>query len=254
MEPTPQNTLDLARQGDPAAIAVILTYHLSQQSNTSASAIRLGSYLSVLIDTSYTAPPDRLVHLVLSILQDLDIQGISTVEINARQTDHPEVHWSQTIELTDLLIPTDTMTELPPADDSATSPQPDSGEVAERSPEPPAPIALTPETGEPSLYAFLQRPELVALLAFAVILVLWDAYIEWMGEIDATQPLTGVKLAKRLGVSPSTLSRVRYNANFSDWSRTLDPDGIAWSYEKKLYVPQVYRYATRDRALLSLTH
>lgn len=253
MEPTPQNTLDLARQGDPAAIAVILTYHLSQQSNTTASAIRLGNYLSVLIDTGFTAPQERLVHLVLSILQDLDIQGISVVEISARQTDDPEVRWSQTIELTDSPIRTATMmTESTPADPNAGS-YPAAIEI-ERSPNSPAPAASTAETGEASLYAFLQRPELVALLAFAVILVLWDSYIEWIGEIDPCQPLTGVKLAKRLGVSPSTLTRVRYHTNFSDWSRTLDPEGIAWSYENKLYVPQVLGYPTPDRELLSLTH
>lgn len=252
MEPAPQNTLDLARQGDPAAIAVILTYHLSQQSNTTASAIRLGNYLSVLIDTGYTAPQERLVHLVLSILRDLDIQGISVVEISARQTDDPEMHWSQTIELTDSPILTTTMTELPPAN-ATTSPHSTVTET-ERSLEFSSATTPTAETRDSPLYAFLQRPELVALLAFAVILVLWDSYIEWMGEIDASQPLTGVKLAKRLGVSASTLSRVRHHANFSQWSRTLDPEGIAWSYENKLYVPQVYGYPTPDRGVLSLTH
>ncbi len=247
MDKATQNTLELARQGDPGAIAVILTYHLSQRWNTSASAIRLGNYLSVLIDVSYAIPQARLVQLVLDILRDLDIQGITVIEINARQTDDPEVQWSQTIEL-DSPTPLTTMTDAPSADLTPAAPL--DLTTAERSPAP----EPASDTWEPSLYAFLQRPELVALLAFAIVLVLWDSYLEWMGEIDTSQPLTGVKLARRLGVSASTLSKFKYRANFSEWSRDLDPAGIAWSYENKLFVPQLYGYPTGDRELAGLTH
>lgn len=249
-----QNTLELARQGDPGAIAVILTYYLSQHDNTTASAIRLGNYLSVLIDASFAAPQDKLVSLVLSILRDLEIVGINVVEVSARQLGDQEVQWSQTIELADSHIPTPTMTQLTNSDSEATTDTPSTLSTAERSLEPSA-IAATPtEQWEPSLYAFFQRPELVALLAFAVLLVLWDSYMEWMGEIDTAQPLTGVKLARRLGVSASTLSRFKERTNFSDWSRDLDPDGIAWSYENKLFVPQVYHYPTNGQEWAGLSH
>jgi len=258
MENEAQNTLELARQGDPSAIAIILTYYLSQQSNATASAIRLGNYLSVLIDVSFATAQERLVNLVLSILTDLQITGISVVEISARQLGDREVQWSQTIELADSHVLNGTMTELTNADliDSSSTDAPVSSELAtaERSPDSPATATPSPEDWTPSLYTFFQRPELVALLAFAMILVFWDIYLEWMGEIDATQPLTGVKLARRLGVSTSTLSRFKGRANFSDWSRELDPDGIAWSYENKLFVPQVYAYSTPTQEWAGLSH
>lgn len=85
----------------------------------------------------------------------------------------------------------------------------------------------------------LQRPEMVALLAFALILLFWDTYMDWMAADDFTQPITGVKLARRLGISPSTLSRYKGRSNFSEWSQDLDPDGIAWVYEGKGFVPRL---------------
>lgn len=246
-----QNTLELARQGDPAAIAIILTYHLSQRFNTTASAIRLGDYLSILIDASFTTPQEQLVSRVLGILSDLAIVGISVVEISARQIGDRKVQWSQTIELATSHIPIAIMTNLTNSTPAVPVP---AGNHTLPEPAIAAPLTTPAETWEPSLHAFFQRPELVALIAFAVILVLWDSYLEWMGEIDATQPLTGVKLAQRLGVSASTLSRVKTRPNFREWSRDLDPDGIAWSYENKLFVPLGYSSPRGDRELVSLTH
>lgn len=230
---TGQNTLELAKQGDPAAIAVILTYYLSQRFNTTASAIRLGNYLSVLVDADFATNRDMLVHLILNILRDLRITGITTLEISARQIGDQEVQWSQTIELEDSPTPNAMTTDFIHSDSVDQQPA-----VEPISPKP----AIDPNANQewnPTLSTMLQRPEMVALIAFALILVLWDAYVQWLEEVDSTQPLTGTKLARRLGISASTLSRVKERTNFSQWSQELDPDGIAWSYENKVFVPRV---------------
>ncbi|MDX2241803.1 MAG: hypothetical protein NW224_14045 [Leptolyngbyaceae cyanobacterium bins.302] len=239
---TTHNTLELAKQGDPSAIAVILTYHLSQRFNTSASAIRLGNYLSVLIDTSLidtssTTEREKLVNLVLSILRDLKIEGVTVLEIGVRQIGDRKVQWSQTIELEDSPIPTD-MTETVMTESMNPGAIEQAPALESSPPQPAAPATSDPEW-EATLKTLVQRPEMVALVAFALILVLWDTYLEWMEALDPTEPLTGVRLARRLGISASTLSRFKERANFSQWSQDLDPDGIAWSYENKVFVPRL---------------
>lgn len=42
--------------------------------------------------------------------------------------------------------------------------------------------------------------------------------------------LSGNQLAKRLGVSESTVRRRKDKPDFSEWSKSLDSDGIAWNY------------------------
>jgi hypothetical protein len=42
--------------------------------------------------------------------------------------------------------------------------------------------------------------------------------------------LTGVVLASRLNSYSSTISKNRSKPKFSEWTRALDPDGIAWEY------------------------
>jgi hypothetical protein len=49
--------------------------------------------------------------------------------------------------------------------------------------------------------------------------------------------LSGVDLAKRLGVNPGTLTRNRAKPNFTQWSQGKDPEQWAWQY-----VPQVEQY------------
>jgi hypothetical protein len=50
--------------------------------------------------------------------------------------------------------------------------------------------------------------------------------------------LSGVDLAKRLGVNPGTLSRNRAKPNFTQWSQGKDPEQLPWQY-----VPEVEQYA-----------
>jgi hypothetical protein len=50
--------------------------------------------------------------------------------------------------------------------------------------------------------------------------------------------LSGVDLAKRLGVNPGTLTRNRAKPNFTQWSQGKDPEQWAWQY-----VSEVEQYA-----------
>jgi len=85
---------------------------------------------------------------------------------------------------------------------------------------------------------YLERPEMIAVIAFALVLVLWDAYRELFEPIDLSQPLSGRRLANRLGVHASTISRYKNRPNFSEWAQDLDPDGIAWIYQESGFVPK----------------
>ncbi|EKQ69465.1 hypothetical protein OsccyDRAFT_2093 [Leptolyngbyaceae cyanobacterium JSC-12] len=251
---TSQNTLELAKRGDPAAIAIILTYHLAQRFNTTASVIRLGNYLSVLIDATFAAEQEMLVKLVLDILENLRVDEITIVEISARRIGDQELLWSQTIELADPHTPSLAMNNELTNLDTPTADLASSGTaIAEATSRlhstPPSPVTtLSSATELPqaeadswdgTLKQLLLRPEMMALVAFALILILWDTYAEWLGAINPNEPLSSAKLARRLGISTSTLHRYKQRANFSAWSQDLDPDGIAWSYDGNRFVPRL---------------
>lgn len=63
--------------------------------------------------------------------------------------------------------------------------------------------------------------------------------IEEINQEIAQSPLNQAKLAKRLQVHSSTVSKRKINANFDQWSRNLDPEGVAWQYspETKRFYP-----------------
>ena len=48
-----------------------------------------------------------------------------------------------------------------------------------------------------------------------------------------SEPLTQAQLADRLGVDASTLTRQKGKNGFPDWSRSKDPDSVAWRYNSK---------------------
>jgi hypothetical protein len=53
------------------------------------------------------------------------------------------------------------------------------------------------------------------------------------------QPLIQAELAKRLDVHSSTVGKRKSDPDFSDWSQSRDPEGIAWEYlpETKEFLP-----------------
>ncbi len=239
------NPLELAKQGDPAAIATILSHMLAQHYDATASVIRLGNYLSILIETASRIEQGATVRLVDEVISELAIDEISTVEINAQQQGDRAMLWTQTLEAPFNATPAfsfiGTMSN-PAIDLSSVSTESSAlalsttGALVEpkKQIEAPTPEDLT------SLQTVLQRPEIVAMMAMALLLVFWDAYMEWMDEAE-TQSISGRQLARHLGVSSSTISRYKERSNFSEWSQTLDPEGIAWVYTGKAFVQSVAR-------------
>lgn len=126
--------------------------------------------------------------------------------------------------------PNSSLMEEDPTPDAALTPG-DRDSIDIDSPEPE--LALDDETAE-----WLQRPEAVIYVVFAVIVTLWQLYLDIVAAESADDPLSGRRLARRLGVNSSTISRRKERPDFVLWSQDLDPDGVGWRYENGFFVPQ----------------
>lgn len=83
---------------------------------------------------------------------------------------------------------------------------------------------------------FLKRPEAVAFILIAALFVLWDTYLSLLDEGSVS--LSSRQLAQRLGTSSKIIRRRKRQPDFSEWTRKLDPDGIAWVYcSSGVYTP-----------------
>ncbi len=232
------NPLELAKQGDPDAIAAILNYALFQHYSASTSVIRLGDYLSVFVETASRIEQEATARLVNQVLSELAIAEILTVEINAQQRGDRGLLWTQTLKAPFNATPAfSSISPLPnPGIDSNLSSERSAALVPMAWIEPKSQRDPAANEDGNSLQTVLQRPEIVAMVAMALLLVFWDTYMEWMDEAE-TQSISGRQLARHLGVSSSTISRYKERSNFSEWSQTLDPEGIAWVYTGKAFVP-----------------
>ena len=85
----------------------------------------------------------------------------------------------------------------------------------------------------------LKRPEAVIFILLAALFVLWDTYMDLLDEAGSTT-LSTRQLAQRLGTTAKILRLRKRQPNFSDWTRSLDPDGVAWVYSSGgLYAPKI---------------
>jgi hypothetical protein len=50
------------------------------------------------------------------------------------------------------------------------------------------------------------------------------------GGSELTESLTDAEMASRLGVKTSTLGKAKNRTDFSSWSKSKDPDAIAWQW------------------------
>ncbi|MEM9449230.1 MAG: hypothetical protein AAGA75_11935 [Cyanobacteria bacterium P01_E01_bin.6] len=106
------------------------------------------------------------------------------------------------------------------------------------------------DSDEPSLFdepsdesfdfqSMMQRPEALVIVLFAIVLYIWQIYTSLATTAAPEGSVSGHELANRLGVSHSTISRRKLQADFSSWSASQDPDGIAWAYSDGTFVPQM---------------
>lgn len=111
----------------------------------------------------------------------------------------------------------------------------------------PSDAALPPEHGTDRLFDdeapttdlpdLLKRPEAAILIIFALMVALWDIYVDLIEDPDADRPLTQRELGRRLGIHSSTISRRKDREDFSLWTQDLDPEGIAWMPQGEGFVP-----------------
>jgi hypothetical protein len=84
----------------------------------------------------------------------------------------------------------------------------------------------------------LKRPEAVVLVLLSALLILWDTYLALLDEAEGSMALSSRQLAERLGTTTRILRRCKSQPAFSEWTRQLDPDGIAWVYSAGgTYIP-----------------
>jgi hypothetical protein len=103
-------------------------------------------------------------------------------------------------------------------------------------------LAQRPETAlaeTSEIPDFLKRPESIVFILFTTVFVFWEAYLSLLDELAPETSLSCRQLSERLGVSKTTVRKRKRQPGFGEWSKSLDPDGIAWVYETGgLYRPQ----------------
>jgi hypothetical protein len=103
---------------------------------------------------------------------------------------------------------------------------------------PPTPAPPTPASSTTEVPDILKRPEAVIIIVVALWLTFWDAYLELIDDLEPENALSSRQLAQRLGVDKRSIRRKKRQPGFSEWTQTLDPDGIAWGYEGGVYAPK----------------
>jgi hypothetical protein len=91
--------LKLATQGDPRAIAYLITRTLGKYGIT-ARANRKGRCLKLLLEAERVPHQSTMVQLVTQGMQKLNVAGIQTVKLYGRQQGQTVLAWRQVIELT----------------------------------------------------------------------------------------------------------------------------------------------------------
>lgn len=246
----PQDILLMAKQGNPKVIAALMN-HTTKPHGILTHVARRNACLHVLLESEKIPNQQLMVNFVRDGIRRLAVEPIATIKVYGRQIGDTTVAWNHEIQLKpghtsessrEIQVIQDPQ---PPADPLST---PD--DVTETS------IVISPHSEtdivqsdvlEPDLALpdfsqaigsdWLDRPEAVVLIVFASLVILWQVYLDLLEEADADS-FSSKKLAQRLGVSFSTVSRRKTREDFSAWSQSLDPDGIAWVYREGRFVPQ----------------
>jgi hypothetical protein len=95
---TELNYQELAKQGNPQAIASLLDSQLQSEGITTAVNLN-GDCLDVILDAEQIPTQDRLVEVVRSKLTDLQTDSIRKVKIEAREKGEIAVSWSREFSL-----------------------------------------------------------------------------------------------------------------------------------------------------------
>ncbi len=89
---------ELARQGDPQAIALVLKHHLRDLGVTAKVATQ-GSLLQILLESETSVEPSRLISLVRDALVNLRSQYFSTIKLYGRKAGETVTAWQDQFDL-----------------------------------------------------------------------------------------------------------------------------------------------------------
>lgn len=93
-----QSILELAKQGDPNAIAVLLNKSLNSK-GISAEVTRERTLLKVIVESSRIPEQANLVRFVQTDLLRLRIPDVDALEISGQQTGTDAIAWKQKVSL-----------------------------------------------------------------------------------------------------------------------------------------------------------
>jgi cytoskeletal protein RodZ len=146
---TQPNLLELAKQGDPQAIATLMNRSLQPKGMTASVDVR-GDRLQVLLESAQVANRQALTAFVRNGITSLGLKSMHSIEIISRQTGRSDAAWTEQI-----FLQPDRPTEpdLEAASVPASSIQPPRRPVA---PPPPPPRRFTPPADAPQSATPLQ--------------------------------------------------------------------------------------------------
>jgi hypothetical protein len=130
---TQQNLLQLAKQGNPKAIATMLNQSLKSKSITAKASLKDG-YLQILLESAQTPNQQDIVSFIRKGLTNLSAESITRVKVYGRQIGEESPAWSQAFEMvSELETPSNTeqldVQDLPPPETVYETPEPVSLEV-----------------------------------------------------------------------------------------------------------------------------
>jgi hypothetical protein len=267
--------LGLAKKGDPVAIATLMN-QVTQPRGISVRGKAQDDCLHLLFEAEQIPKQRTAVSFVRSSLDILKIHTLKTVMIYGRQQGSHHTSWHETLQLQSLfeISPTAPITEsqpiasqpiveemaqalaseaIEPAETALSEIEPVSSLLQNLRAEV-IPIEATPvmETSsslvkQPDAFLaershpdYLKRPEAVVFVAFATMMLFWEAYLALLDDLAPENSLSCRQLAARLKVSKKTVRQRKRQEGFSEWSQGLDPEGVAWVYYSGgLYAPKI---------------
>jgi hypothetical protein len=238
-----QEILTLAQQGDSRAIATLMNC-ITRPQGVNVRVQEHQACLHILFESEQVPDPIGAVEFACDSITTLKVAH-SQLMIYGRQQGQTQSAWQHWVHLTPVgQTHAEESLDVPPSSSPEQSYQMTKVDTPEGLTNPFAvdeELAIKEELLEslqPETANILKRPEAVVLIIFAGILLFWDAYLSILEEIDDSEiRFSTSRLAARLNTTPTILRHKKRLADFEDWSKSRDPDGIAWSYHKGTYSP-----------------
>jgi hypothetical protein len=206
------NPLELARQGNPRAIAFLINRSLQPKGITAKANVK-GDCLQVLLEAVEVPDQQILAPYVLKGVRGLEIEPIQKLIVYGRKQGETNPFWTQEFELKDEPKP-DVLEEVTPILDSTVADK--EPETADKKPETADKKPETADTGTSLLGCFL----LLALVAGLIYFIGWT-----LGGIF-TDGVTESGSNKTVIESSPSSNRV-YSTKISDFEaklKEIDPD------------------------------